>query len=96
MDHSKLDARLVAALEDPAPAAAGSTALPVFVHLNAPLSKAERDKLAELGLPRSSLTSDEGGIATASLSPEQVRQLSESPSVRQLRLSVPLRLLGNE
>ncbi len=96
MDHSKLDAGLVAALEEAAPAAARPPAVPVFVHLNPGLSKTEREKLAKLGLPASSLNSAQGGIATATLSPEQVRQLAESPSVRQLRLSVPLRLLGSE
>ncbi len=95
MDRSKLDAGLVAALEDAAPAA-GSPALPVFVHLNPRLSNAERERLAELGVPPSALTSAQGGIATATLSPDQVRQLADSPSVRQLRLSVPLRLLGRE
>ena len=93
MDHSKLDAGLSAALEDAAPAAAKPPGLPVFVHLNPRLSKEEKDKLAKLGLP---VGSTEGGIATATLSPDQVRQLSEEPSVRQLRLSTPLRLLGSE
>lgn len=108
MDHSKLDARLSAALEDAAgsggtpPAAAGAAvpappgdeaALPVFVQLDPDLSPDERARLAELGLR---VGSAEGGIATATLSAEQVRRLSEEPSVRRLQLSTPLRLLGSE
>ncbi len=98
MDHSKLDASLVAALEgaEPAAAAAASQALSVFVHLKPRVSKAEKEKLAELGLTLGSASSAQGGIATATLSPEQVRQLSECPAVRHLRLSVPLRMLGGE
>jgi len=106
VDHSKLDAGLAAALEDAAGATAGAVAkeamsaarsaaqdaLSVFVHLDPNLSKAEQAKLAKLGLPVGSA----GGIATATLSPEQVSQLSEQPSVRRLRLSTPLRLLGDE
>lgn len=108
MDHSKLDARLTAALDDAArsdapPAAAPAAraaappdetvALSVFVQLDPHLSADEQAKLAELGVP---VGSTQGGIATATLSPEQVRQLSEEPSVRQLRLSTPLRLLGSD
>ena len=107
MDHSKLDAGLVAALDDATGATAGPVAkevmsaaasaardaLSVFVHVDPHLSKAEQAKLAKLGLP---VGSAEGGIATATLSREQVSQLSEQPSVRRLRLSTPLRLLGNE
>ncbi len=95
MDHSKLDAGLVAALEDGAPAT-GSPGLSVFVHLSPRLSKSEKEKLAKLGLPAASLSAAQGGIATATLSPEQVRQLADSPAVRQLRLSVPLRMLRND
>jgi hypothetical protein len=105
MDYSKLDAGLAAALEDasegtqksPTSPRRGGAAAPgglsVFVHLDPQLSRAEKAKLAELGLP---IGSAQGGIATATLSPEQVGQLSEQPSVRQLRLSTPLRLLGND
>ena len=107
MDHSKLDARLSAALDDataqggasPPPAEAATApsdrdvALPVFVQLDGHLSPDEQAKLAELGVR---VGTNEGGIATATLSPDQVRQLSEQPSVRQLRLSTPLRLLGSE
>ncbi|MCA1845695.1 MAG: hypothetical protein LC792_21375 [Actinobacteria bacterium] len=107
MDHSKLDAGLAAALEDAAGATAGPVAkeamsaagsaaqdaLSVFVHVDPNLSKAEQANLAKLGLP---VGSAQGGIATATLSPEQVRQLSERPSVRRLRLSTPLRLVGDE
>jgi hypothetical protein len=104
VDHSKLDARLSAALEDvaaataPAPSgpsarAQGEPGLSVFVQLDPHLSDEEQAKLADLGLPMGSAA---GGIATATLSPDQVRQLSEEPSVRQLRLSTPLRLLGSD
>ena len=102
MDRSKLDARLSAAIEDttgsPLAAAASApaeaeTALPVFVQLDPHLSADERAKLAALGLP---VASAQGGIATATLSREQVRQLSDERAVRQLRLSTPLHLLGSE
>ena len=105
MDHSKLDAGLAAALDDAAgagatakeamskAASASADALSVFIHLDPHLSKADQAKLATLGLP---VGSTQGGIATATLSPDQVRQLSEHPSVRQLRLSQPLRLLGDD
>jgi hypothetical protein len=94
VDYKKLDAALAAALDDSSDSAAAQDTrlLSVFVHLTPDASGRHGDKLARLGVPKGSL---QGGIATATLSPRQVRELSEQPWVRQLRLSSPLRLLGN-
>ncbi len=94
MDYRKIDAALAAALEDedrPAAAPADSRGraprLPVFVHVDPTAAVRRRAELARLGLRAGSML---GGIGTASLSPEQVRELSEQPWVRQIRLSQPL------
>lgn len=93
MDYRKLDAALAAALEDeerPAAARGGARPvpkLPVFVHVDPAAAAARRAELARLGLRAGSML---GGIGTATLSPEQVRELSEQPWVRQIRLSQPL------
>ena len=101
MDYRKLDPALVAALSrKPAPAAAPAGPEPsappklsVFVHVDPDASDAQQAKLTRLGLPRGSL---QGGIATANLSPDQVRKLAEQPFVRRIRLSSPLNLLGDD
>jgi hypothetical protein len=106
VDYRKLDASLVAALSKmpgaaapaagPEPLAAAAAAPPklsVFVHVDPDASDAEQAKLTRLGLPRGSL---QGGIATASLSPEQVRKLAEQPFVRRIRLSSPLNFLRDD
>jgi hypothetical protein len=48
--------------------------------------------LAGLGVPSAAARS---GIATATLPPEVIDELSEKPWVQQLRLSQRLRLLGD-
>ncbi|MFP5318329.1 MAG: hypothetical protein ACLGI2_08540 [Acidimicrobiia bacterium] len=90
MDYRKIDAALAAALDDQGPPAARGRPVPrlaVFVHVDPAAATRRRADLARLGLPAGSVL---GGIATASLSPDQVRELSEQPWVRQIRLSRPL------
>ncbi|HVL27359.1 MAG TPA: hypothetical protein VM390_04385 [Acidimicrobiales bacterium] len=90
MDHRKIDAALAAALDEPrAAAVAGGPGprLSVFVHVDPVAASRRRAELARLGLPAGSIL---GGIGTASLSPDQVRELSSKPWVRQIRLSQPL------
>ncbi len=67
--------------------------LSVFVHLSPDASEADRAVLVGLGVPPAAARS---GIATATLSPQAIDELSEKPWVRQLRLSQRLRLLGEE
>lgn len=86
VNYRKVDAALASALRKP------PARLPVFVHLDPDASEAEHASLASLGLPAGSL---QGAIATASLSPAQVRKLSDQPFVRQIRLSSPMNLLGD-
>ena len=100
MDYRKLDPALAAALaKAPAPGRAptartrASQQLSVFVQVDPDASDAQQAHLVGLGLPRGSF---QGGIATATLSPEQVGKLSEQPFVRRIRLSAPLNLLGDE
>ena len=95
MDYRKIDAALAAALDDERPPdARGRTPkLPVFVSVDPAAATRRRAHLARLGLPAGSLL---GGIATASLSADQVKELSEQPWVRQIRLSQPLDLLDQE
>jgi hypothetical protein len=93
MDYRKIDAALAAALEDEERPATvrqqpgGAPKLPVFVHVDPAAAVRRRAELARLGVRAGSVL---GGIGTASLSPEQVRELSEQPWVRQIRLSQPL------
>jgi hypothetical protein len=94
VDYRKVDAALAAALAEvldgPEPdrgARAAPQKLSVFVHVDPAAAKRERAALAKLGVRAGSLM---GGIGTATLSPSQVRELSELPWVRQIRLSQPL------
>jgi hypothetical protein len=64
--------------------------LSVFIHLSPDASEGDRALLVGLGVPEGAVRS---GLATATLSPEAIEQLSEKPWVRQLRLSQRLRLL---
>lgn len=99
MDYRKIDAALAAALDGDRPAddrdrgPRRTPGLPVFVHIDPAAATRRRPELARLGLPAGSLL---GGIGTATLSAEQVRELSEQPWVRQIRLSQPLDLLDQE
>lgn len=95
MDFSKLDAALAGAL-DPQPReprewpeAMADPKLLVFVHVQP--DDVDRRELTRLGVRAESIT---GNVATATLSPEQIDELSEQPWVRQIRLSQPLKLLG--
>ncbi len=88
MDYRKVDAALASAMRR----AQTPEKLAVFVHLDPKATDAQRAALTKLGLPDGSR---QGAIATASLSPDQVRTLSEQPFVRQIRLSMPLNLLGD-
>ena len=90
MDYRKIDAALAAALDGPtdiAPRRGPASLLSVFVHVDPAAAIRRRAELARLGVRAGSLL---GGVGTASLSPEQVRELSEQPWVRQIRLSQPL------
>ncbi|MCA1691985.1 MAG: hypothetical protein LC733_07240 [Actinobacteria bacterium] len=91
MDFGKIDAALAAALDDVDDR--NRAQLSVFVHLDPALSAREREELRDLGLAN---TAVRGGITTATLSVRDIDELSEQPSVRQLRLSAPLRLLREE
>lgn len=85
-----MDAALAAALDDLTTGSAPR--IPVFVHVDPAATVPERTALDRLGVRSSSLV---GGIATASLSPSQVRALSQQPWVRSIRLSGPLNLLDD-
>lgn len=80
-DWRKLDAALAGAL-----GSASKRPLSVFVHFD----PEGAEELRALGIDPSP------GIATATLSPEQIKALSEQAFVRQLRLSAPLRLLDDQ
>lgn len=88
MDFSKLDAALAGALEPP-PRQSPDPELLVFVHVQP--DEVDRRELARLGVRADSMV---GSVATATLSPEQIDELSEQPWVRQIRLSQSLKLLG--
>lgn len=98
MDYGKVDAALAAVLatdeeragESDSPSVASPPMLSVFLHVDPVAAKRKKAALAKLGLTPASL---QGGIGTATLSPDQVRELSEQPWVRQIRLSQRLRLL---
>lgn len=87
VDYGKLDTGLAIALDEVGDERAPR--LPVFVHVDAGDPEARRDALADLGVAGPL----QGGIATATLSADQVRRLSERPWVLQLRLGTPLELL---
>jgi hypothetical protein len=91
VDYRKIDAALAAALEDVSDL--DKAMLSVFVHVDPKAPARQRAGLARLGLPKSAVA---GGITTASLTPQAIDQLSEHPSVTQLRLSTPLNLLGDQ
>ena len=81
-DWRKLDAALAGAMGAGRP-------LGVFIHVD----RDAADRLAEWGVDPGSL---EGGIATATLPPDQIAALSEQGFVRQIRLSSPLHLLDDQ
>ncbi|MGH9281047.1 MAG: hypothetical protein ACRD12_23535 [Acidimicrobiales bacterium] len=61
----------------------------MFVHLDPAQVDEGRDALGAMGVAGPL----QGAIGTATLSPDQVRHLSDQPWVRQLRLATPLELL---
>ncbi len=87
-DYRKLDAGLAAALDRAAPAS-----MSVFIHMDGEADKKRRAHLARLGVRTGSI---QGGIATATLTAEQVSELSEQPWVQRIRSSTPLRLLESD
>jgi hypothetical protein len=107
VDYGKIDAALAAALEEvrerPEVArkqdarkddARKRQRLSVFVHLDPEATPRDRAALTGFGLPDAVLRK-RSTIATATLTPDDIAELSEQPCVRQLRLSTPLRLLGD-
>lgn len=87
MDWSKVDAGLAGALAD-----AGDDEvqrLAVFIHLDA--EGADRSFLAALDLE----PPEKGAVCTAALSPADLDRLTEQPWVVRVRLSGPLRLMGD-
>ncbi len=94
MDHGKLDAALMAALDAIAwdGGEGESLSLPVFVEVDADASEEERAVLTAMGVPPAATGHR---LVTAHLSPRQIEELSDAPWVRQLRLSSRLRLLND-
>ena len=88
VNYDKVDAALAGALEDTSDCEART--LLVFVHLGA--SAPSRRTLAGLGI--TGATGRKEGIATSTLSPREVAELSQRAWVRQLRLSGRSRLKG--
>jgi len=100
VDYQKVDPALAAALSKQPPAPRGPAALvppepklSVFVHVDPDVSPAQHAKLTRMGLPKGAF---QGGIATASLSADQVRKLAEQPFVRRIQLSSRLDLLRDD
>lgn len=86
MNWGKLDAGLASALGHVDPA---QRSLSVFVHIE--VAGADAGVCDRLGLGPAG-----EGIRTATLSPDQVAELSELPWVRRLALSGRVRLLGGD
>ena len=86
MNWGKVDAGLAAALDSAAELGSGERSLSVFVHVEVAGADAVVCERLGLGPP------DEE-IRTATLSPDEVAELSELPWVRRLGLSRRLRLL---
>jgi hypothetical protein len=89
-DYKKLDAALATALEsaqDPE-----APLFSIFIHTEPTSDKAKVAFLEKLGVK---IGSGEQLIFTGTLSAQAVRELSEQPWVRYLKLSRKLRLLNN-
>ena len=100
VDYRKVDPALAAALAKPPAAAptlsadsAAEAKLSVFVHVDPGATASQQARLSKLGLPRGSF---QGGIATATLSADQVRKLAAHPSVRRIQLSSRLDVLRDD
>jgi hypothetical protein len=91
VNYGKVDSALAAALDTVGDRAVRQ--LPVFVHLRASPTPRERGVLSRLGVAAGPATRQ---IFTATLSAQQVEELSDQEWVRQLRLSQPLDLLGGQ
>jgi hypothetical protein len=87
MDYAKIDAALAMALGDPE--SPDDRTLLVFIKMNTAPQGAEKSRLEEMGIKASS-----AGTVTATVSPNDVDELSEMPSIRSIRLSRRLRLTG--
>ncbi len=89
MNPAKLDAALAAALQgalDP-PAAR----LTVFVHVEPGAAETDREAFPALGIA----LPERGSVCTATLSADEIADLSEHPWVRRIALAQPLDLLGH-
>ena len=86
MNWGKVDAGLAAALDSAGELGSGERSLSVFVHVE--VAGADPDACDRLGL-----APPDGEIRTATLSPDEVAELSELPWVRRVGLSRRLRLL---
>ena len=87
VDWSKVDAALAGALAEMAHS--GEHLLTVFIEMDA--GRADESVLGRLGVDRAAATT----VCTATLSTADLDQLTELPWVTRLRLSRPLRLLGD-
>jgi hypothetical protein len=86
MNDRKLSPQLTLALEEHADA--DQRTLVVFVHATKSLSKGERESLEQLGVD---VPSADAQVFTATLSPNQIQQLSSEAWVQAIRLSQDLR-----
>ena len=89
-DYSRIDGALLLACED-TPAA--DRLLTVFVHALEPPTAAQAEQLSALGI---SMPDRPRRIFTATLSPEEVAQLSHEKWIKSLKLSRRLKVLPNE
>ena len=89
-DYSRIDGALLLACED-TPAA--DRLLTVFVHAIEPPSAAQAQQLSALGI---SLPDRPRRIFTATLSPEDVAQLSHKKWIKSLKLSQRLKALPED
>jgi hypothetical protein len=83
----KLDPRLLALLEQPAPGATAHEVVDVMIGLDAPLSQEMQNDLNERGF---ALRSEAGTVLTGSVALANASQLAESPHVLMIELSAPL------
>ncbi len=90
MDYRKIDAGLAAALKDVKEP--GKSALVVFIHTEHAPSATETAFLEKLGVK---IGPDERQVFTATLSANEVAELSDQAWVKYLKLSRKLRPLNN-
>jgi hypothetical protein len=91
MNYRKLDAKLTAALdemENPE-----EPKLLVFIHIAPTSDSSATTFLEEIGVK---VASTRQQIFTAKISPREVKELSEQPWVRYVKLSQPLRMLNGK